>query len=353
MADQLERLVAGVGALDAPAMAAAADRQSQLTKPAGALGRLETLSIQLAGITGALRPALTPRQIIVCAADHGVVAEGTSAYPSAVTAQMVLNFLNGGAAINVLARCFGAGVTVLDVGVLEDLPEHPQLQRRKIRRGTANLRLQPAMSRAEAVAAILAGAEVAEAAILTGARVLATGDMGIGNTTPSAAIAAAVSGQPVAKVTGRGTGLDDPSWLHKVTVIEDALARRKPDATDGLDLLSQVGGLEIGAIAGIVLAGAARRIPVLLDGLISTAGATIAAILCPAVRPFLIASHSSVEPGHATLLQFLGLTPLLNLDLRLGEGTGAALALPLLDAAVATLNEMATFSEAQVSGKNS
>jgi len=291
--------------------------------------------------------------VIVCAADHGVTAEGVSAYPSAVTAQMVLNILRGGAAINVLARCFQAGVTVLDAGVLEDLPDDPQLRRNKIRRGTANLRFEPAMTRTEAQAAIEAGAAVAEDAIKAGVRVLATGDMGIGNTTASAAIAAVVTGLPASVVTGRGTGVDDASWQRKVTVIEEALARQRPDPTDGLDLLSKVGGLEIGAIAGVILAGAAARIPVVIDGVISTAGAAIAVALCPAVRPFLIAGHRSVEPGHAALLNYLELTPLIDLDLRLGEGTGAVLALPLLDAAVATLNEMATFSEAQVSGKDS
>jgi nicotinate-nucleotide--dimethylbenzimidazole phosphoribosyltransferase len=208
------------------------------------------------------------------------------------------------------------------------------------------------MSRADAVQAIEAGMEAAQSALASGAHVLATGDMGIGNTTSSAAITAVVTGQTVARVTGRGTGLDDTAWRHKIAVIEDALACNQPDATDALDVLSKVGGFEIGAIAGVILAGAAARCPVVVDGIISTAGAAIAVGLCPAVQPYLIAGHRSVEPGHSMLLEHLGLVPLIDLDLRLGEGTGAALALPLLDAAVATLNEMATFAEAQVSGRN-
>jgi nicotinate-nucleotide--dimethylbenzimidazole phosphoribosyltransferase len=348
---RLEQVIARVGPLDESAMAAAASRQAQLTKPSGALGRLEQLSIQLAGITGTLRPPLTPRRVIVCAADHGVTVEGVSAYPSAVTAQMVRNFLNGGAAINVLARQFGAEVAVLDVGVAGELPSHPNLLSRKIRAGTANLRSAPAMARDEAVAAVEAGCAAAAEAIDAGARVLATGDMGIGNTTASAAIAAALTRRPVVAVTGRGTGVDYEGWRRKVEVIEDALQFHRPNPDDALDLLSKVGGLEIGAIAGIILAGAAARVPVVIDGIISTAGAAIAAVLCPACRPYLIAGHRSVEPGHAVLLAYLDLNPLIDLDLRLGEGTGATLALPILDAAVATLNDMATFAEAQVSGQ--
>ena len=350
-AELSQRTIDAIGPLDAGAMQAAAERQAMLTKPAGSLGRLEGLSIQLAGITGHLRPALTPRQVIVCAADHGVTAEGVSAYPSAVTAQMVLNFLHGGAAINVLARQMGADVRVLDVGVAADLPQHPLLCAAKVRRGTGNLRREAAMLPAEAVAAVAAGIGAAQDAIAGGARVLATGDMGIGNTTASAAIAALVTGRTPAEVTGRGTGLDDERLHHKVRVIEAALAQGAPDPADALDVLAKVGGLEIGAIAGIVLAGAAARVPVVIDGIISTAGAAIAVLLCPRVRPYLIAGHRSVEPGHALLLAHLGLAPLIDLDLRLGEGTGAVLALPLLDAAVATLNEMATFAEAQVSGR--
>lgn len=349
--DLLQATLNAVGVLDALAMQAALDRQAVLTKPAGALGRLESVSVQLAGITGHLRPQLFPRQVIVCAADHGVTAEGVSAYPAEVTVQMVANILHGGAAINVLARQVGAGVTVLDVGVAADLPVHLQLHSVKVRRGTANLRREPAMQPSEAIAAVEAGIAVAQDSIRAGTCVLATGDMGIGNTTASAAITAVVTGKPVVQVTGYGTGLDDERWRHKVKVIEDALALQQPNPADALDILIKVGGLEIAAIAGVILAGAAARVPVIVDGIISTAGAAIAVGLCPPVKPFLIAGHRSVEPGHSLLLAHLGLVPLIDLDLRLGEGTGAALALPLLDAAVATLNEMATFAEAQVSGR--
>ena len=342
--------MAQIGGLDVTAAEAARHRQQTLTKPAGALGRLEALSIQLAGITGQLQPPLRPCCVLVCAGDHGVVAEGVSAYPSAVTTQMVANILAGGAAINVLARQMGAEVIVVDVGVAGEVPSAPNLLKLKVRAGTANFAQEPAMSRPEAQAAVDAGITAAQRAIAAGARVLATGDMGIGNTTASAAVAALLTGRPAAETTGFGTGIGHSSWQKKVAVIERALAMHRPDPSDPLDVLSKIGGLEIGAIAGVVLAAAAARIPVLIDGLISTAGAALAVRLAPAVSPFLIAAHQSVEPGHRALLEYLELQPLVNLDLRLGEGSGAILALPILDAAVATLNEMATFGEANVSG---
>jgi nicotinate-nucleotide--dimethylbenzimidazole phosphoribosyltransferase len=346
----LRTVISQIGGLDAPASEAAQQRQQNLTKPVGALGRLEELSIQLAGITGVLRPPLRPCRVIVCAGDHGVTEEGVSAYPADVTAQMVQNFLAGGAAINVLARQFHVDVTIVDVGVKRELPDHPQLVKAKIRPGTANFLHEPAMTRAEAVAAIEVGIGVAQAAIADGARVLVTGDMGIGNTTVSAAIAAALTGQPAVEVTGLGTGIGRDGWRHKVEVVQRAIEVQLPDSQDPLDVLSKVGGLEIGAITGIVLAAAAAHIPVIIDGVISTAGAAIATELSPATRAFIIAGHQSLEPGHRVLLDYLDLRPLMSLDLRLGEGTGALLALPLLDAAVATLNEMATFADAKVSG---
>ena len=346
----LGETIARIGGLDAAASEAAQRRQQILTKPAGALGRLEELSIQLAGITGRMRPALHPRCVIVCASDHGVVAEGVSAYPSEVTAQMVLNFLAGGAAVNVLARLFGAEVTVVDVGVKSELPDHPNLIRAKIRPGTYNFTQQPAMSREEAVTAIEVGIAAAEQAIAQGARVLLTGEMGIGNTTASAAIVAALTRRPVIEVTGLGAGVGRSGWQKKVEAIERALALHAPDSHDPIDVLSKVGGFEIGAIAGVALAAAAARTPVIIDGLISTAGAALAAGLCPAAKAFMIPGHQSQEPGHRALLEFLDMRPLVNLDMRLGEGTGALMALPLLDAAVATLNEMATFADAGVSG---
>jgi nicotinate-nucleotide--dimethylbenzimidazole phosphoribosyltransferase len=346
----LRATIAQIGGLDAPASEAAQQRQQSLTKPAGALGRLEELSIQLAGITGAIHPALRPCWVIICAGDHGVTAEGVSAYPSEVTAQMVSNFLLGGAAINVLARLFSAEVTIVDVGVQSELPDHPQLVKAKIRPGTRNFLREPAMTREEAVAAIEVGITVAQTAIAAGARILITGDMGIGNTTASAAIAAALTGHPAVEVTGLGTGIGREGWRHKVEVVQRAVELHLPDQEDALDVLSKVGGLEIGAIAGVVLAAAAAHIPVIIDGVISTAGVAIATDLAPAARAFIIAGHQSLEPGHRVLLEYLDLRPLVNLDLRLGEGTGALLALPLLDAAVATLNEMATFDAAGVSG---
>lgn len=346
----LRATIAQIGGLNAPASEAAQQRQLSLTKPAGALGRLEELSIQLAGITGEIHPALRPCWVIICAGDHGVTAEGVSAYPSEVTAQMVQNFLLGGAAINVLARLFGAQVTIVDVGVQSELPDHPQLVKAKIRPGTRNFLHEPAMTREEAVAAIEVGITVAQTAIAAGARILITGDMGIGNTTASAAIAAALTSHPAVEVTGLGTGIGREGWRHKVDVVQQAVELHLPDQEDALDVLSKVGGLEIGAIAGVVLAAAAAHVPVIIDGVISTAGVAIATDLAPAARAFIIAGHQSLEPGHRVLLEYLDLRPLVNLDLRLGEGTGALLALPLLDAAVATLNEMATFDAAGVSG---
>jgi nicotinate-nucleotide--dimethylbenzimidazole phosphoribosyltransferase len=347
----LEQTLKTIAPLNQEAMAAAAARQAQLTKPAGALGRLEELSIQVAGITGQLRPPLAKRAIIVAAGDHGITAEGVSAYPSEVTPQMVLNFLNGGAAINVLARQAGARVVVLDAGVAAKLPAHPDLIESKVGPGTANFAQGPAMSRSQAIEAIEAGIVALNREDERGLHLVGTGDMGIGNTTPSSAICAVMTGASVAEVTGRGTGVDEATLRHKVEVIEKAIALNQPDPADALDALAKVGGFEIGAIAGIILAAAARRIPVLVDGFISTAGALIAAGLAPASKGYMIAAHRSVEPGHRLMQEHLGLEPIFKLDLRLGEGTGSALAMPVVAAAVAILNEMATFAEASVSGK--
>jgi nicotinate-nucleotide--dimethylbenzimidazole phosphoribosyltransferase len=347
----LEQIISSITPLDEEAMIAARERQAQLTKPLGALGRLETLSIQIAGITGRLDPPLTKRAIIVAAGDHGVTAEGVSAYPSAVTPQMVLNFLNGGAAINVLARQVGARVVVLDAGVAADLPDHPDLIKAKVAPGTNNFGQGPAMSRDQAVQAIEAGITAVTQEHERGLHLVGTGDMGIGNTTPSSAICAVLTGANVAEVTGRGTGIDKDAWQNKVKVIERALVVNQPDPNDPLDVLATVGGFEIGAIAGVILGAAAHRLPVLVDGFISTAGALIAAALAPLSRHYMIAAHRSVEPGHQIMQSHLDLQPIFHLDLRLGEGTGSALAMPVVAAATATLNEMATFSEAAVSGK--
>jgi nicotinate-nucleotide--dimethylbenzimidazole phosphoribosyltransferase len=347
---RLAEVCTTIAPLDQVAMAWAQGRQKELTKPSGSLGRLEALSSQLAGITGQAPPHVERKAIVVLAGDHGVVAEGVSAYPSAVTAQMVLNFLHGGAAINVLARQIGARVVVADLGVAADLPDHPNLLRCKIAHGTANFAHGPAMTREQAVRAVETGVQIALEQVSKGLDLVATGEMGIGNTTPASAIAAIYTGLPVAQVTGRGTGVDDQGLARKVGVIERALALHRPDPADPLGVLAAVGGFEIGGIAGICLGAAARRVPVVVDGFISAAGALIAAALCPAVKPYLLASHLSVERGHAALWRALGLQPLLDLDLRLGEGTGAALAMHLIEAACRILAEMATFADAGVSG---
>ncbi|HHB91080.1 MAG TPA: nicotinate-nucleotide--dimethylbenzimidazole phosphoribosyltransferase [Anaerolineae bacterium] len=347
----LTEIIAQIQPLDESAMHQARARQDQLTKPQGSLGRLEALSIQIAGITANPRPVIRHKVIMVMAGDHGVVAEGVSAFPQEVTPQMVLNFLHGGAAINVLARHVGARVVVVDMGVATDLPAHPGLVNKKIAHGTANMVQGPAMRREQAEQAILAGAEVVVEEIAKGLDILATGDMGIGNTTPSAAIAAALTGRDPAEIVGRGTGLDDVGVQRKIQVVRQALAVNKPDPNDALDVLAKVGGFEIAGLAGAMLVAAAHRRPVMVDGFISTAAAMIAVGLAPAVRSYLIASHHSQEQGHGIMLDWLGLHPLLDLDLRLGEGTGAALGMSLAEAACKILNEMATFAEAAVAGK--
>jgi nicotinate-nucleotide--dimethylbenzimidazole phosphoribosyltransferase len=339
--------------LDWNAEAAARARQNMLTKPPGSLGRLEELSIQLAAITGQARPSMARKAVIVMAGDHGVAAEGVSAYPAEVTQQMVLNFLRGGAAINVLARHAGARVVVVDMGVAADIDVagDAPFYARKIAYGTQNMMRGPAMTRAQAEATIAEGMDVVGVEIANGLDLLATGDMGIGNTTPSAAIVAALTGQPAARVTGRGTGVDDAGLARKIAVIERALAVNQPNPDDPVDVLAKVGGLEIGGLAGVIIGAASRRVPVVLDGFISGAAALVAGRLAPEVKPYLIAAHQSVEIGHRVIMEDLGLRPLLDLDLRLGEGTGAALAFHLIEAAARILNEMATFAEAGVSDK--
>ncbi len=352
----LEQTIHSIQPLDAAAIDAARARQGRLTKPPGSLGRLEAISIQVAGITGQARPVIGDKVVITCAGDHGVVAQGVSAYPQEVTPQMVFNFLDGGAAINVLARHVGARVLVVDAGVAADFEPQPGLVVKKVAHGTADMTQGPAMSREQAVQAVEVGIEVVqgevaqEALLAQGASLVATGDMGIGNTTPSSAIVAVITRLPVTEVTGRGTGIDDVTLAHKVAVIEKALAVNRPDPADALDVLSKVGGFEIGAIAGVILGAAARRVPVVVDGFISTAGALIAGGLAPLARDFMIASHDSVEIGHRAMLDHLGLVPCLDFDLRLGEGTGAALVLSIVEAACKVLDEMATFESAGVSG---
>ena len=338
--------------LDTQAMQAASERQKQLTKPQGSLGQLEELAVRLGGISRQAQPRLPRKAVIVLAADHGVATEGVSAYPQAVTAQMVQNFLTGGAAINVLARRAGARVVVADVGIQTDVAAHPNLIRRKIAYGTRSMTKGAAMSLQEALTAITTGIEIVKDEAAKGLDLVAIGEMGIGNTTAASAIVAAITGRPVADVTGRGTGIDEQGWQHKVALIERALAINSPDSADPIDVLAKVGGYEIAGLVGVILGAASLHLPVVVDGFISGAAALIATELCPAVRPYLIAAHTSVEIGHRVLLERMELASLLNLNLRLGEGTGAVMAMHLIDDALALLAEMATFTEAGVAEKS-
>ncbi len=321
----------------------------QLTKPPGSLGRLEELARRIVEITGQERPAIRRAVIFTLAADHGVVVEGVSAYPQVVTAQMVDNFLRGGAAIDVMARHIGADLVVADLGVATPLPSRPGLVVRRIGPGTWNMARGPAMTREQALAAVEAGIGLVEAERCQGVDLIGTGEMGIGNTTAASAIAAVLTGAPVESVTGRGTGIDEASWQRKVAVIRRAIELNRPDPRDGLDLLAKVGGFEIGGLVGVILAGAAHQVPVVLDGFITGAAALVAQTLKPEVSRYLFASHCSTEPGHKAVLARLGLEPYLDFGLRLGEGTGAALTFPLIRTAVAVYTEMATFKSAGVS----
>ena len=322
------------------------------TKPLGSLGRLEEFAGRFAAITGSLDPDTEKKVIFTFAADHGVVAEGVSAFPKEVTPQMVFNFLRGGAGVNVLARHAGVEVRVVDIGVDHDFEGIPGLIHRKIARGTRNFAKGPAMTREEAVAAIETGIALADECREEGIAMAGTGEMGIGNTTSASAIIAAISGMPVGKVTHRGTGINDAALRNKIRVIERALEVNGPDPADPLDVLTKVGGLEIAGIAGLVIGCAANRIPVVIDGFISTAGALIAAEMHPHIKEYIFAAHRSVEIGHQFMLEHLGAKPILDLELRLGEGTGAALAMGLIEAGVKILKEMATFEEAGVAEQN-
>jgi nicotinate-nucleotide--dimethylbenzimidazole phosphoribosyltransferase len=349
MSDRLAETLKSIKPLDNTAMEAAGRRQDELTKPRGSLGELEELSIRIAGITAKASPEIEQKGIITMAADHGVVAEGITLYPQEVTRQMVFNFLNGGAGINVLARQINARVVIVDMGVIGSFDPMPNLICKMIDFGTKNMAVGPAMSREQAIDAIESGIDILEQEYEKGLDIVGTGDMGIGNTTASSAIFAVLSGKPVAEVTGRGTGLNNEQLNHKVHVIEKALKINKPDPQDALDVLSKVGGFEIGGLCGVILGAAKNRIPVVIDGFISTAAAALAMRMSSQVKDYLIASHESAEAGHKSILEFLDLKPLLKLNMRLGEGTGAALGISLAEAAVRTLNEMSTFSDAGVS----
>jgi nicotinate-nucleotide--dimethylbenzimidazole phosphoribosyltransferase len=326
-------------------------RLDSLTKPRGSLGRLEEIARRLVAIREANPepPELGKKVIFTFAGDHGVAQEGVSAFPKEVTRQMVLNFLRGGAGINVLARHAGAEVAVVDVAVDADFSNTEGLIHKKVLRGTGNIARGPAMSRAQAERSVEVGIELATQYAQRGYGLMGTGDMGIANTTPSAAICAVLTGRPPEEVAGRGTGIDDETLRRKIEVIRRAIELNRPEPSDPLDVLAKVGGAEIGAIAGVCLGGARMRVPVVVDGFISTAGALIACRLCPQVREYLFAAHRSEERGHALMLKELGLRPLLELGMRLGEGTGAALAMLLVEAGAKIYAEMATFGQAGVS----
>lgn len=341
-----------IKALDHQKMAAAQAHLDNLTKPQGSLGRLEDLAKQLMGISGKDRPDVSRKVMFTLAADHGIAAAGVSAYPQAVTVQMVHNFLNGGAGVNVLARQSGAKVVVVDIGVNGEFDAHPDLVNRKIRYGTADFSREPAMTRDEAIRSINVGIELVRAGQPAQFDLIGIGEMGIGNTTAASAITVAITGSPVDTVTGRGTGIEDTVLQHKVKLITEAINLHQPQATDAIEVLSKIGGLEIGGMTGIILGAAAEGIPVVVDGFIAGAAALLAYLLAPLSRHYMIAAHRSVEPGHKAIIDYLGLDPLYDLGLRLGEGTGAALAFHLVEAAARIYNEMATFASAGVSGKS-
>ncbi|QAY68339.1 nicotinate-nucleotide--dimethylbenzimidazole phosphoribosyltransferase [Paenibacillus protaetiae] len=326
-----------------------ADRHSDhLTKPPGSLGKLERIARQAAGITGELWPDLSRKAVIVMAADHGVCEEGVSAFPQEVTGQMVFNFLSGGAAVNVLSRHSGADVFCVDIGVKSDL-EHPALITRKVRYGTGNIAKGPAMERDELMQALAAGINLVDELYAQGYRLFATGEMGIGNTTPSAAIVSVLAGLAPEQSVGRGTGINEQSWRTKVGVVKRAIEVNAPDAGDPYDVLSKLGGLEIAGLAGVIIGAAANGCPAVIDGYISSAAALAAMRMTERVYPYMIASHLSQEQGHAKLLELMGLTPVIHMDMRLGEGTGAVLCFPIIDAAIKLMREMATFDGAGIS----
>jgi len=347
----LDDALKAIRPVDPAMMARAQARLDMLTKPKDSLGRLEEFARRIVAITGEMAPTLPKKTIFTFAGDHGVADEGVSAFPKEVTRQMVLNFISGGAGINALARHAGAEVVVVDMGVDFDFDDTPGLVKRKVVHGTANMRLGPAMTRLEAIKCLEAGVSLAYEYASPGA-IFGTGEMGIANTTPSSAIIAAFSGAPVETVTGRGTGVNDAVFGHKVRVIEESLAVNRPDPKDPVDVLAKVGGAEIAGIAGLIIGAAANRVPVVIDGFISTAGALVACEMKPETRDYMFAAHRSVEKGHAVMLERMGLRPFVDLDLRLGEGTGAAIGISLIEAALRVYNGMATFGDAGVSEEN-
>ncbi|MDR1611197.1 MAG: nicotinate-nucleotide--dimethylbenzimidazole phosphoribosyltransferase [Planctomycetota bacterium] len=347
----LEQTIRCISPRDSAARKAARERIRRLTMPPWALGRICDLAVELAGISGRMPPPVARKMVVVMAGDHGVVDEGVSPSPRDVTRQMVANFIAGGAGVNVLARLNGAEVVVVDVGMAgrdEELVRSGKLLGMNVAKGTRNLRREPAMTRDQAVKSIETGIEIARR-FGEKVDVFGIGEMGIGNTTPATAIASILTGRPVSEVCGKGAGLRPDGVSKKVAIIEEALKLHQPDPTDALDILAKVGGLEIGAMAGLVLGAAAMRKPVLVDGFISTSGAMLAKMLCPLCLDHFILAHASGEPGHPAMREWIGREPLLHLEMRLGEGTGAALAMNLVEAAARILTEMATFDSAGIS----
>ncbi len=347
--NRLNYIMANIKPLNVEVQNETAAYLDTLTKPPGSLGKLEALAVQLAGITGNMKPSFTKKSVVVMAGDHGVCEEGVSAFPAEVTPQMVMNFLNGRAAVNVLARQAGADVHCVDIGVAIEL-KHEKLMSRNVGRGTANMAKGPAMTREAALLSIVTGAEVAAELVSQGTQMFVTGEMGIGNTTPSAAIFSVLSGNQPSEVVGRGTGVTDERLLHKIRVVEQAIQVNRPHADDPIDVLAKVGGYEIGGLAGLILGAAAHGCPVIIDGFISSAAALVAKCICPDALSYMIASHVSHEQAHVLLLKELGLHPMLQMDMRLGEGTGGVLCLHLVEAACRIMHEMATFESAGISG---
>ncbi len=345
----VEETIARIAPLDSETRRSALERLRNQARPVGSLGRLEEVSARLAAIFGTLDVRLAEKIVVTCAGDHGICKEGVSLFPSDVTAQMVLNFVAGGASINVLARHAGARVKVADLGVAADFPPSLPIFHKKVRKGTDNFARGPAMSPREARKSVEAGIEIVQELCAEGPiHLLATGDMGIGNTSPSTAIAAVFTKRAVAELAGRGTGVDDTGLRRKIAAIERGIEVNRPDPNDPWDVLAKVGGFEIGGLAGLVIGAAANRVPVVCDGLISTAGALVGCRIAPAARDYLFAGHRSVESAHGVMLADIGLLPLLDLDLRLGEGTGATLAMEMIDAATRVLAEIRTFKEVEI-----
>lgn len=349
--EKIKEIISKIRPINKEIMKKARERLDNLTKPLGSLGRLEEIAERISGIRGQLATVIKQKVIFTLAGDHGVAVEGVSAYPAEVTCQMVYNFVKEGAGINVLARHVGARVVVVDMGVSADLETHSKIVNKKVAYGTKNMAKGPAMSYEQAIQSIKAGIELVENELSKGVDIIGTGDMGIGNTASSSAITAAITGEAVKEVAGRGTGVDNAMLEHKIRVITQALKINQPNPRDPIDVLAKVGGFELGGLVGVILAGASHRLPVVLDGFIVGAASLIAYTLAPQVKDYLFASHCSVERGHKIILEKMGLEPLIDLKLRLGEGTGAALGIGIIEAATKILNEMATFEEASVSKK--